>query len=368
MKRFIIFSLILLLLVCLMPVYASAPGTSGDPLISLNYINNTFIPAVQSDYRGLINSALGQTFDAESGKLKEAYDGYMLRLGAAEGYSFANAFTAVSLPSGATADLVTGSTFILTSGGASLNIEKGSVINISTGNEVGQTSSLTLNERYFCTENTSVRFTATSSAVCQVDGYYKTTGTVIDNTGKYLDVKNSDWFCSAVGYVSSKGLFSGTTSITFSPQLSMTRGMFVTVLYRLAGKPAISTASEFSDVGSAALYYYNAVVWANDKQVVTGYDDDRFHPDDPITREQMAVIMYRYAAYAGCDTSIGSTSVFDSFPDKGSVSSYALEAVKWATHNGLISGSDGKLLPKSIASRAQVAQIIFNFCQKIIGM
>lgn len=368
MKRFIACTLILLLLVCLMPVYASAPGTSGDPLISLSYINNTYIPAVLSDCRGLINSALEQTYNAESAKLKNAYDGYMLRLGAADGYAFAGAFTAISLPSGATADLVTGSTFMLTSGAASLNIITGSVINISTGNEVGSTSSLTPNERYFCAENTSARFTATSPAVCQIDGYYKTTGAAIDNTGKYLDVKNGDWFRSAVDYVSGKGLFSGTTAITFSPQLSMTRGMFVTVLYRLAGKPAVSSVSEFSDVSSPALYYYNAVVWADDKQVVTGYDDGRFHPDDPITREQMAVIMYRYAAYAGYDTSSGNTAVFDSFPDKGSVSSYALEAVKWATRNALINGSDGKLLPKSIASRAQVAQIIFNFCQKIIGM
>lgn len=368
MKRFIAMTLVLLLLVCLSPVYASAPGTSGDPLISLSHVSNTFAPALLNDCRTLINNALGKTSDEAGLKLKEAYDGYMLGLGGGDGYSFAGTFTAVTLPSGATADLITGSTFILTSGAASLTIEKGAVINISTGNEIGPTSSLTPNERYFCVENTAARFTATSTAGCQIDGYYKTTGVAVDNTGTYFDVKSTDWFCSAVSYVSSKGLFSGTTAITFSPQLSMTRGMFVTVLYRLAGKPAVSTASAFSDVGSPALYYYNAVVWADSNEVVTGYDDGKFHPDNPITREQMAVIMYRYAAYAGYGTVPGNTTVFDSFPDKGSVSPYALEAVKWATFNGLINGSDGKLLPKSMASRAQVAQIILNFCQKVIGM
>lgn len=365
MKRLTAVVLVLLLLLCITAAYATAPGSTGDPLISLSHINNTFLPAVRGDAKNLVNDALGKSYGDTLKKLQEAYDGYMLRLGGMEGYTFASAFTPLSLPAGASSKLITGSTFVLTSGAATVLIEKGTVINISTGTEVPNGSSLTLNQRYFCAEDTAALFAAASMSTCLIDGYYQSGGTVIVNPVLFSDVKTGDWFYTAVRYASENNLFKGTTPTTFEPKTAMTRGMFVTVLYRLAGEPAASTAAIFSDVPSSQ-YYTAAVSWANANNIVTGYDG-KFQPNVLITREQMAVILYRYSAYAGYGAAYTGTSVFDSFPDKGSVSPYASDAVKWAVFNRLLSGADGRLQPNNTASRAEVAQIILNFCQKFIG-
>ena len=368
MKRFITAALVMLLLVSLTTTFATDPGSASDPLISLSYINNTFLPSTRSDCDARITDALGALFDSAEDELRGAYDAYMLQAGGYSGYTYAEGYTPLSLSAGRTAELVTGSTFLLTSGRASVTITNGTVINITRGVEVPSGTSLSVNERYFCAEDTSAVFMASSDSVCQVDGYYKTTGAVIVTSNKFLDVSSADWFYDAVAFAGDNGLFTGTTETTFSPQSSMTRGMFVTVLYRLAGKPAVSSASVFPDVSAKSQYYYDAVVWANANNIVNGYDDGRFKPDNLITREQMAVIMYRYASYGGYGVGAVDTSKYDSFPDAGSVSDFAADAMKWSTSNGLINGSDGKLLPRNTATRAQVAQIVLNFCRNIIGM
>jgi hypothetical protein len=137
------------------------------------------------------------------------------------------------------------------------------------------------------------------------------------------------------------------------------------VLYRLAGQPAVTSSTVFSDVPPNR-YYTSAVSWANANNIVTGYEG-KFMPDTLITREQMAVILYRYAAFAGFGAPYANTAAFDSFSDKASVSGYAAEAVKWAAYNSLLSGVNGKILPNNTASRAEVAQIILNYCQKFTG-
>lgn len=367
MKRFAAAALVLLLLFSLTTVYAAAPGSSADPLITLTYINSSFVPSVRSDIKALVSSSIGNTYSDASKKLREAYDAYMLKLGGYTGYAFASTFTAINLPAGTATKLITGSSFVLTSGTASLQIEKGSVVNVSTGSQVASSASLEVNQRYFCTEDTTAQFVAATPATCLIDGYYQTGGTVIINPVLFSDVRTNDWFYAAVKFASDNNLFKGTTPTTFEPQMTMTRGMFVSVLYRLAGQPAISSTSVFSDV-PASQYYYNAVVWANTNSIVSGYSDGKFHPDDLITREQMAVILRNYSLRAGYGTSYANTSVFDSFPDRGSVSSYAADAIKWASYNGLINGSNGRLLPLNTATRSEVAQIMLNYCQKIIGM
>lgn len=367
MKKIIAAALSFLLLLGMTTAYGAAPGTASDPLVSLSYVNNTFLPSLKNESAALAGGAVTQLYSEAGDKLRAAYNEYLAQLGGLTNYSFAPSFTPLNLPSGTTAGLITGSSFILTSGSADLLIQNGTVINISTGSEVSS-GTLVPNQRYFCAENTTAFVTATSDAVGQVDGYYTTTGSVITNPIPFLDVRNADWFFDAVSYVTNRSLFTGTSQTTFSPETSMTRGMFVTVLHRLAGKPAVFSASVFPDVADASLYYYNAVVWAHQNGIVTGDIDGRFYPDKSITREQMAVIISRYAAHAGYSTAPADTSVFDAFPDRGSVSPYAVDAVKWAAGAGLIKGSDGKIVPKGTATRAQVAQIILNFCQNIIGM
>lgn len=367
MKRIVVVALVLALLFCLTTAWASAPGSAGDPLISLTYINNTFIPTVRNDAKATITAGIGNVYKSAEASLQSAYDGYKMRLGDTGGYTFAGAFTPISLPAGTSAELITGSTFIMTAGSMYFQVVKGTLINISTGTETGSSGELTLRHRYFCAEDTTVQFIASTGSTCLIDGYYKSGGTVIINPVLFTDVRSTDWYYNAVSYASENKLFNGTSPTTFSPQTSMTRGMFVTVLYRLAKQPAVTPSAVFSDVPLSE-YYCNPVTWANANNIVNGYSSGSFAPSISITREQMAVILYRYAVYAGYSTTFGNTTLFDSFPDNGSVSSYAVDAVKWANYNGIINGSGGKLLPQDTATRAQVAQILFNFCEKFTGV
>jgi|GEM_PF-697397 len=184
------------------------------------------------------------------------------------------------------------------------------------------------------------------------------------NITDFTDVQPSDWYYAAVDYATSNGLFSGTTTTTFSPSLPMTRGMFVTVLGRLSNVPdsyGRTQTTPFNDVTQAD-YFFPYAVWANDTGVVTGIGGNSFNPHGEITREQMAAIFFRYAEKFGYDITY-STEKYIAFEDVNSVSNYAVQAMQWATTKGVINGSGGKLNPQDSASRAQVAQIFLNFSQ-----
>ena len=157
-------------------------------------------------------------------------------------------------------------------------------------------------------------------------------------------------------YVYDNGLFSGTSATTFEPNTAMTRGMFVTVLWAKEGKPQSGKAG-FEDL--SADWYRTAVSWAAANGIVGGYSSDRFGPEDPITREQMASIMYSYARFKGYD--VAENGDLSRFSDAGSVSSYAETAMRWAVSHNVISGTDQGLEPKSTATRAQVAAVMKAF-------
>jgi len=178
----------------------------------------------------------------------------------------------------------------------------------------------------------------------------------------FSDVREADWFYGAVKYVNEKGLMAGTGQTTFGPYASTTRGMIVAILYRLEGTPAVSAANPFSDV-AAGQYYAAAVVWAADNQIVSGYGDGKFGPNDPITREQMAVIMMKYAQAKGYDIS-GQADLAKYF-DAGSISGWAKDALSWANAAGLIQGDGSKLTPGGNAQRCQVASILQRFIENI---
>lgn len=184
----------------------------------------------------------------------------------------------------------------------------------------------------------------------------------------FSDVSAESWYRDAVSYVTAKGLMKGTSDDLFSPDQSLSRAMTVTILQRLAGMPESGRTGSFEDVVEGS-WYDGAVAWAAEHGIVTGYDETHFGPDDNITREQMAAIFCRYAAYAGIDTSSegSGTDLAAAFKDGNEVSPYAQNSVKWAVDRGLISGrDDGTLDPKGTASRAEAAQILQNFCEKII--
>lgn len=176
----------------------------------------------------------------------------------------------------------------------------------------------------------------------------------------FSDVKESDWFFDAVGYVYQKGMMAGASASAFEPYAATTRGMIVTILYQLENKPAVS-GTPFSDVASGQ-YYANAAAWAEKNGIVSGYGSGAFGPNDAITREQLATILMKYAKLKGYDVS--ARGDLSKFSDKNSASSYAADALSWANAAGLISGNGNGLLdPRGKAERSQAASILMNFCE-----
>lgn len=176
------------------------------------------------------------------------------------------------------------------------------------------------------------------------------------------DVRRGQWFYGAVQYVVSKNLMVGTSSTTFSPDSKVTRAMFVQSLYGQDGRPwVMNVRPSYTDV-QISDWYSNAVAWAKQNGIVSGYSDGSFKPNQPITREQMAVIFYQYAIYKKY---IQASSSFygnmSRFQDAGLVSNWAVAAMNWAISIGLLAGSDGYLMPRDNTTRAQTAVMLTRF-------
>lgn len=174
----------------------------------------------------------------------------------------------------------------------------------------------------------------------------------------YTDVAAHQWFAPAVSFVTERNLMVGTAPGQFEPEGRMTRAMMATVLHRLAGTPAVSGAAGFIDV-TAERWFADAVSWAADSGVVAGVGGGRFDPDGLVTREQMAVMLYRMAAYLGLDTAV--QGVLSGFSDSGEVSSWAEAALAWAVGADILKGEDGRLMPQGTASRAEIAAVLMRF-------
>ena len=179
----------------------------------------------------------------------------------------------------------------------------------------------------------------------------------------FLDVSRVDWFYYDVRYVCENGLMNGTSRNRFSPYGTATRGMLVTILYRMENEPRCFGSAAFSDVKPGA-YYEKAVIWASQNGIVSGYTDGTFRPDAPVTREQLASILYRYTLYRGQDVSAGETTSFTGYGDAQAVSSYALPAMRWACGTGILQGANGKLNPSGLATRAQLAAMLHRYLTK----
>lgn len=184
----------------------------------------------------------------------------------------------------------------------------------------------------------------------------------------FADVPAGAWYYGAAAYAYNNGLFAGETATTFAPNQTMNRAMLVTVLWSLAGKPAPKGVNTFSDVPNGA-WYTNAVTWAAENSVVTGVGSGRFDPNGAVTREQAAVILYKYAQSKGYDVS--ARADLTAFPDAGSVSDWAQDALAWANATGLIQGtvygSKTILDPQGSASRAQVAAILRSYVEHVVN-
>ena len=171
----------------------------------------------------------------------------------------------------------------------------------------------------------------------------------------FVDVKSRDWFHNSVKYIYEQELMVGTDKTHFSPRLDTSRAMIATILWRLEGSPAPTQKCAYTDCRSDA-YYAQAVAWGTEKGILNGYGGNLFGPDDPITREQLASMLYRYT---GSPTTSGT---LDGFADSGKISKYALDALSWAVENGIMAGKgNGILDPKGNAIRAEAAAMLQRY-------
>lgn len=178
----------------------------------------------------------------------------------------------------------------------------------------------------------------------------------------FADVPSGSWYYDDIAYVYDAGLMTGLTATAFGPNLSTTRGMIVTILWRMENEPAAKHGCPFADVRRGS-YYEQAIAWASENGIVTGFDSSTFAPDRAITREQLAAILFRFAAYRGMDA-VTLRENLSSFQDQAAISAYAVSALNWAVGEGLMQGTGDKLEPTGNATRAQVAAMLRRFMQR----
>ena len=177
----------------------------------------------------------------------------------------------------------------------------------------------------------------------------------VEDTG-FADVDANAWYADAAVYCRDNGLMSGTSGTTFSPDTAMTRSMLATVLYQLAGSPAVTGSDAFTDTADGA-WYSDAVLWASQEGIISGYGNSLFGANDPVTREQIATILWRYSGSPAAEAGTA-------FADAGDIASWAVSAVDWARANGYVNGVDGNRFdPDGTATRAQVATILMRYDQ-----
>lgn len=180
----------------------------------------------------------------------------------------------------------------------------------------------------------------------------------------FADVNAGDWFYQDVLFSYEKGLMSGMDAAVFAPYANTTRAQIAVIFYRMEGSPAVEGENSFTDVvrGSGTAWFYDAVTWAQQNGIMGGYGNSSFAPNDPITREQLAAIFYRYAQYKGYDTTQGGMAIRE-FDDYESIFDYAMGAMAWAVNTGLVKGDSNLLYPKGTATRAEIAALLHRFAE-----
>ena len=182
----------------------------------------------------------------------------------------------------------------------------------------------------------------------------------------FTDVKDPSWYSDGVNYVVQNGYMTGTGNTTFEPNGMVTRAQIVQILYAKEGKPLVTSINPFTDIPENK-WFSAAVLWSNKNSIVAGYPDKSFHPNQPVTREQLITIMYKYASFKEFNISaeISSREKLEKYPDYGQISNYAKTSMAWALDKGILSGTNKGIEPKGTANRAQMAVIMKAFCENV---
>ena len=177
----------------------------------------------------------------------------------------------------------------------------------------------------------------------------------------FVDVQKNDWYYESVKYANENNLFKGATETKFDPNAPMTRGMMVTVLWRMEKEPIVNYLMQYKDVNTAE-YYAEAIRWATSEKIVTGYSNIEFKPDEMLSRQEMVTMLYRYAMYKEIDVALADEIDLAKFVDSIAIADYAMEAMKWSVGKGIINGmSEISLAPATLTARCEVAAVIMRF-------
>lgn len=364
-KRFLV------LAVCICAVIGAVISAAGavsqtNSLISKSYLENIYWQEVQGLITERVSTGLSTVRNAALQVLDSIGDAYLSQLKPAkEGQPDWLVSGDLLAQTGVVNDTITldvGAGLVWTEGSASF---VGTLIDTTAGEEVPG-GVLAVNHRYVAPEQVVITVTS-SSAAWSVEGQWLTTGQNVEEDPieppvpvvSFVDVPEGSWYHDAVYYVVERGLFQGTGENTFAPDMTMTRGMMTTVLYRMSDSPEVTYSAVFSDVPDGA-WYTTGTVWAGLNGVVNGTGNGKFTPNGELTREQIAQMLYNYANWLGLDTS--ARGDVTGFADTASISAWAADAVSWAVGVGLFQGNtENNLIPTAAATRAQVATLLQRF-------
>jgi len=323
-------------------VLAVCSASQSEMLVSRGYLTGTFWSDLQATVK--------QEADRDTAALFQRAAAQAGQGGSSSGFA---------ARTGVNGDVLAGSTgsgLIWTAGSAILR--GGALVDATVGSETAPGGALTAGHRYLAGADVTLAVSSDAAQWMEEGAWTVTPGDPVTPEPPFTDVAQDAWYHDDVAYVYQNGLFNGVSPTSFGPEGKMRRCMMTTVLHRLAGEPPVSYSGLFQDVPEGQ-WYTEGTVWAGLQGVVSGVEPGRFAPFSNVTRQEIAVILYRYAGKMGYDVS--ASAGLSGFQDAGAVASWGSEAISWAVGAGILNGSDGKLLPNGDATRAQVAAMLHRF-------
>lgn len=336
-----------LVLVLMAGCGAAFAASQSEMLVSLSYLTGTFWNDLKIKAR--VNVEQNTTVMYQDA-VKNAQSG--------GNGTLSGSFTSRTGVNGDVVSASVGSGMIWASGNGV--VRSGTLVDATAGNEISASGTLSVGHRYLAGTDV-VLVVSSDTAQWMAEGIWTVTAgdPVLPPVSlPFSDVRQGSWYYDDVSYVYQNELFYGTSSTGFSPLGKMQRCMMTTVLHRMAGEPAVSYSNLFFDIPDGQ-WYTKGTIWAGEKSIVTGVGNRRFNPSANITRQEIAVILYRYAVEMGYDVSTRAS--LSSFSDAASVASWSKDAMSWAAGAGILNGSNGALRPSGDATRAEVAAMLHRF-------